>query len=267
MARQTGMSAFRRAVLSHADWSKFPVLSFMATNWLEDVECHSLLMVIQSHLSGGAPHSLKDCFKLQQSFIWSDSFAGDTYWRQIQNRLDSDPDYHGDVVKAAKAAAVMAGASSAPQPPSTPAKNAGAAPSPAKAPNPAKVKTYTLSDPLWARFPELHRMAEEWLSPFECEELLVVVQNGVNLPRMHLNDFYNLDLAFTWSESPQGDAFWRAIEARLMANSYLLKKVKAEAPAWAADIDDFMPAKKAPKEWVPDKADGDHVMNVTRDMF
>lgn len=109
----------------------------------------------------------------------------------------------------------------------------------------------------WKAFPRLCRFAEDNLSDGEAFELLRVLQT---MPRNSVQDGDFLDIAFCWANSPQGDAYWRAIAMRGV-------KVKTEWPVdplfIGGDEADF----KGPTGWEPDVVDGEHAMNITRDMF
>lgn len=114
------------------------------------------------------------------------------------------------------------------------------------------------AQPAWKAFPALTLFALDHLRDSEAFELLRVLQTMPN----RVNDTSSIDSAFYWGESPQGDAYWRGVSARLtivqMDQNYPVDPIFI-----GGDEADF----KGPTGWEPDVVDGEHAMNITRDMF
>lgn len=116
------------------------------------------------------------------------------------------------------------------------------------------------AQPAWKAFPALTQFALDHLRDSEAFELLRVLQTMPN----HVNDSGDIDRAFFWHESPQGEAYWQAISERLaMQNSQLDQNYPVDPLFIEAESSDF----KGPTGWEPDVVDGEHAMNITRDMF
>lgn len=142
-------------------------------------------------------------------------------------------------------------------------------------------KATLMTHPVWAAYPLLYRVADLFL---DFDETCALLNNLTSTPsekkNMLLQDSNNLDAAFTWLRTKHGHSYWEIIHNHLMLArpAYHHARMNPDYhyddlyPDMAVTLDFSHSVildggKKPKKEWQPDKADGDHVMSVTRDMF
>jgi len=117
------------------------------------------------------------------------------------------------------------------------------------------LKDTYLADPRWRKYPLLKDLAVRFLDDIETVELFSLIACSTAYNDYMLEDRHEIEIAFSFSRTPQGWEYWRRVADRI--NS----RIEAEMTGM---IDNEQPAKPG---WEPDKVDGASVMDATRNLF